>query len=134
MAENGYARPVLVTTDWLADHLSDDKVVIAEVDEDPDVYDEGHIRGAIKLHWRDDLEDPVERDLVDKPTFERLMSERGVSNDSSIVLYGGRTKWTDEGRELTTDLPERKRSEYKAAERDQSIRARRDAAEQEIEE
>jgi thiosulfate/3-mercaptopyruvate sulfurtransferase len=159
MAENGYARPVLVTTDWLADHLSDDKVVIAEVDEDPDVYDEGHIRGAIKLHWRDDLEDPVERDLVDKPTFERLMSERGVSNDSSIVLYGdknnwfaayaywylkiyghedvrildgGRTKWTDEGRELTTDLPERKRSEYKAAERDESIRARRDAVEQEI--
>src|ERR687887_600016 len=148
MAENDYANPVLVTTDWLADHLSDDKVVIAEVDEDPDVYDEGHIRGAIKLHWRDDLEDPVERDLVDKPTFERLMSERGVSNDSTIVLYGdknnwfaayaywylkiyghedvrildgGRTKWTDEGRELTTDLPERKRSEYKAAERDESI-------------
>jgi thiosulfate/3-mercaptopyruvate sulfurtransferase len=159
MAENGYARLVLVTTDWLADHLSDDQVVIAEVDEDPDVYDEGHIPGAIKLHWRDDLEDPVERDLVDKPTFERLMSERGVSNDSTIVLYGdknnwfaayaywylkiyghedvrildgGRTKWTDEGRELTTDLPERKQSEYKAAERDESIRARRDAVEQEI--
>ena len=159
MAENGYARLVLVTTDWLADHLSDDQVVIAEVDEDPDVYDEGHIPGAIKLHWRDDLEDPVERDLVDKPTFERLMSERGVSNDSTIVLYGdknnwfaayaywylkiyghedvrildgGRTKWIDEGRELTTDLPERKQSEYKAAERDESIRARRDAVEQEI--
>src|ERR687887_914072 len=159
MAENDYANPVLVTTDWLADHLSDDKVAIAEVDEDPNIYDEGHIPGAIKLHWRDDLEDPVERDLVDKPTFERLMSERGVSNDSTIVLYGdknnwfaayaywylkiyghedvrildgGRTKWTDEGRELTTDLPERKQSEYKAAERDESIRARRDAVEQGI--
>jgi thiosulfate/3-mercaptopyruvate sulfurtransferase len=159
MAENGYAKPVLVTTDWLADHLSDDNVVVAEVDEDPSLYDEGHIPGAIKLHWRDDLEDPVERDLVDKPTFERLMSERGVSNDSTIVVYGdknnwfaayaywylkiyghedvrildgGRTKWVDESRELTTDAPEPKQGDYKAAERDESIRARRDAVEQGI--
>jgi thiosulfate/3-mercaptopyruvate sulfurtransferase len=159
MAENGYAKPVLVTTNWLADHLSDDNVVVAEVDEDPSLYDEGHIPGAIKLHWRDDLEDPVERDLVDKPTFERLMSERGVSNDSTIVVYGdknnwfaayaywylkiyghedvrildgGRTKWVDESRELTTDAPEPKQGDYKAAERDESIRARRDAVEQGI--
>jgi thiosulfate/3-mercaptopyruvate sulfurtransferase len=56
--ENGYAKPVLVTTDWLAEHLNDDGVVVAEVDENPDLYDEGHIAGAVKLHWRDDLQDP----------------------------------------------------------------------------
>src|SRR2546421_6108102 len=93
MAENGYAKPVLVTTDWLADHLHDGNVVVAEVDENPDLYDEGHIPGAIKLHWRDDLQDPVERDLVDKPTFERLMGQRGASNDSTIVVYGGKNNW-----------------------------------------
>ncbi len=85
MAENGYAKPVLVTTDWLAEHLNDDSVVVAEVDENPDLYDEGHIAGAVKLHWRDDLQDPVERDLVDKPTFERLLSERGIANDTTLV-------------------------------------------------
>jgi thiosulfate/3-mercaptopyruvate sulfurtransferase len=154
MAENGYAKPVLVTTDWLADHLSDDSVVVAEVDEDPALYDEGHIPGAVKLHWRDDLQDPVERDLVDKPTFERLMGERGISNESTVVLYGdknnwfaayaywylkiyghqdvrildgGRTKWIDEGRDVTKDVPSPEATEYKASERDESIRARRDA-------
>ena len=159
MAENGYAKPVLVPTDWLADHLNDDSVVVAEVDEDPSLYDEGHIPGAVKLHWRDDLQDPVERDLVDKPTFERLMGERGISNDSTVVLYGdknnwfaayaywylkiyghqdvrildgGRTKWVDEGRELTTEVPQRSQTQYEAAERDESIRARRDAVQQGI--
>jgi thiosulfate/3-mercaptopyruvate sulfurtransferase len=159
MAENGYAKPVLVTTDWLAEHLSDDEVVVAEVDENPDVYDEGHIAGAIKLHWRDDLQDPVERDLVDKPTFERLMSERGIANDSTLVLYGdrnnwfaayaywylkiyghqdvrildgGRQKWIDEGRELTTETPQRRQSDYKASERDESIRTYRDTVKEEI--
>jgi thiosulfate/3-mercaptopyruvate sulfurtransferase len=159
MAENGYAKPVLVTTEWLADHLDDDSVVVAEVDEDPDLYDAGHIPGAVKLHWRDDLQDPVERDLVDKPTFERLMSERGISNDSTVVLYGdknnwfaayaywylkiyghqdvrildgGRTKWADDGREFTADVPQPSQSEYQASERDESIRARRDAVQQGI--
>ena len=153
MAENGYAKPVLVTTEWLAEHLNDDSVVVAEVDENPDLYDEGHIAGAVKLHWRDDLQDPVERDLVDKPSFERLMSERGISNDSTLVLYGdknnwfaayaywylkiyghedvrildgGRQKWTDEGREFTTETPQRHQSEYTASERDESIRTYRD--------
>jgi thiosulfate/3-mercaptopyruvate sulfurtransferase len=154
MAENGYAKPVLVTTDWLAEHLDDDKIVVAEVDEDPALYEEGHIPGAVKLHWRDDLQDPVERDLVDKPTFERLLGERGISNETTLVLYGdknnwfaayaywyvkiyghrdarivdgGRTKWIDEGRELETELPARKQAAYSAAERDESIRAYRDA-------
>ena len=154
MAENGYAKPVLVTTDWLAEHVNDDDVVIAEVDENPDVYDEGHIPGAVKLHWRDDLQDPVERDLVDRPTFERLMGERGISNETTVVLYGdknnwfaayaywylkiyghqdvrildgGRQKWADENREFTSDVPEPKATEYQASERDESIRTYRDA-------
>jgi thiosulfate/3-mercaptopyruvate sulfurtransferase len=159
MAENGYAKPVLVTTDWLAEHLNDQDVVVAEVDENPDLYDDGHIAGAVKLHWRDDLQDPVERDLVDKPTFERLMSERGISNETTLILYGdknnwfaayaywylkiyghedvrildgGRQKWTDESREFTADTPPPKQAEYRASERDESIRSYRDAVRQEI--
>src|SRR5918911_977040 len=154
MAENGYAKPVLVTTDWLAEHLNDDSVVVAEVDENPDLYDEGHIQGAIKLHWRDDLQDPVERDLVEKESFERLMGERGIANDTTLVVYGdknnwfaayaywylkiyghedvrildgGRQKWADEGRDFTTEVPERPQTQYQAKERDESIRAYRDA-------
>jgi thiosulfate/3-mercaptopyruvate sulfurtransferase len=154
MAENGYAKPVLVTTDWVAEHLNDENVVVAEVDENPDLYDEGHVPGAVKLHWRDDLEDPVERDLVEKPVFERLMGRLGISNDTTLVVYGdknnwfaayaywylkiyghedvrildgGRQKWIDENRELTTDAPAPKQAQYTARERDESIRARRDA-------
>jgi thiosulfate/3-mercaptopyruvate sulfurtransferase len=154
MAENGYAKPVLVTTEWLVDNLGGDKVVVAEVDENPDLYDEGHVPGAIKLHWRDDLQDPVERDLVEREAFERLMGERGISNDTTLVLYGdknnwfaayaywylkiyghedvrildgGRQKWIDEGRELSTDVPEATTATYSARERDETIRARRDA-------
>src|SRR5919197_2222491 len=153
MAENGYAKPVLVATEWLAEHLDDDDIAIAEVDENPDLYDEGHIPGAVKLHWKDDLQDPVERDLVDKPTFERLVGERGISNDTTLVLYGaknhwfaayaywyvkiyghedvrildgGRQKWADEEREFTQDVPQRQEAEYKASERDESIRTYRD--------
>src|SRR2546425_1020458 len=88
MAENGYAKPVLVTTDWLAENLSRDGVIVAEVDENPDLYDEGHISGAVKLHWREDLQDPIERDLVEKDQFEALMGSRGISNDTTIVVYG----------------------------------------------
>jgi thiosulfate/3-mercaptopyruvate sulfurtransferase len=157
--ENGYAKPVLVTTDWLAEHLNDDGVVVAEVDENPDLYDEGHIAGAVKLHWRDDLQDPIERDLVDKPTFERLLSERGIANDTTLVLYGdknnwfaayaywylkiyghgdvrildgGRQKWADEGREFTTETPQPQQADYKANERDESIRTYRDSVRAQI--
>src|ERR687885_1894287 len=153
MAENGYAKPVLVATEWLAEHLDDDDIAIAEVDENPDLYDEGHIPGAVKLHWRDDLQDPVERDLVDRETFERLLGERGIGNDTTVVLYGdknnwfaayaywylriyghedvrildgGRQKWSDEGREMTTGVPSPQAKSYTAAERDEAIRARRD--------
>jgi len=154
MAENGYAKPVLVTTEWLTEHLHDANVVVAEVDENPDLYEEGHVPGAIKLHWRDDLQDPLERDLVEKEAFERLMGERGISNDATLVLYGdknnwfaayaywylkiyghedvrildgGRQKWIDESRELTTASPTVSPTSYSARERDETIRARRDA-------
>ena len=153
MTENGYANAVLVTTDWLAEHLGDADLVVAEVDENPDLYEEGHIPGAVKLHWRDDLQDPVERDIVDKETFERVLGERGIGNETSVILYGdknnwfatyaywylkvyghgdvrildgGRQKWIDEGRELTTDVPSSAAQSYTAQDRDESIRAYRD--------
>jgi thiosulfate/3-mercaptopyruvate sulfurtransferase len=153
MAGNGYAKPVLVTTEWLVEHLNDEDVVVAEVDENPDLYDEGHIPGAIKLHWRDDLQDPVERDLVEREVFERLMGGRGISNDTTLVLYGdknnwfaayaywylkiyghedvrildgGRQKWIDEGRELSTDTPSLQSASYTATDRNAEIRAYRD--------
>jgi thiosulfate/3-mercaptopyruvate sulfurtransferase len=153
MGNNGYANEVLVSTEWVADHLSDDGVVLAEVDENTDLYEEGHIPGAVKLHWKDDLQDPVERDLVEKGAFEQLLASRGVGNDTTVVLYGdknnwfaayaywylkiyghrdvrildgGRQKWIDEGRELTTETPLHAAASYAAQERDESIRARRD--------
>src|SRR5665213_1495065 len=88
-----YAKEVLVSTDWVAEHLGDAGVVVAEVDENPDLYDDGHIPGAVKLHWRDDLQDPVERDLIEKPEFERLLGSRGVGNDTTVILYGDRNNW-----------------------------------------
>ena len=148
-----YANDVLVTTDWLAEHLGDANVVVAEVDENPDLYEEGHIPGALKLHWRDDLQDPIERDLVEKGDFEQLLGSRGIGNDTTVVLYGdknnwfaayaywylkiyghqdvrildgGRQKWIDEGRDLTVEVPQPAAAEYSAQERDESIRARRD--------
>src|ERR671919_2452005 len=127
MADDGYAKAVLVTTEWLAEHLDDEALVVAEGDEDPDLYEEGHIPGAVKLHWREDLQDPVERDVVDRETFERLLGGLGIGTETAVVLFrgknklvapyaywylkvyghadvrildGGRQKWIDEGREL----------------------------------
>ena len=73
-----YAKDVLVTTEWLAEHLEDGAVVVAEGDENPDVYDEGHIPGAVRLHWKDDLQDPIERDLIEKDAFEELLGRLGI--------------------------------------------------------
>lgn len=147
------ATKVLVTTDWLAENLTESGVVIAEVDENPDVYEEGHIPGAVKLHWRDDLQDELIRDVVSKEEFERLMGERGIANDTTVVLYGdknnwfaayaywylkvyghedvrlldgGRQKWIEEDREFTTDTVASTATTYVAADRDESIRIRRD--------
>ena len=88
----GTRSPVLVTTEWLEEHLQrTTNIVVAEVDENPDLYDEGHIPGAVKLHWREDLQDPVERDLVDRETFERVLGERGIGNDTASSSTATRT-------------------------------------------
>ena len=150
MAQNGHAKPVLVSTGWLAERLGDEGLVVVEVDECPNLYDEGHIAGAVQLRWKDDLQDPLERDLVDRRAFERLLGERGIGNDTLVVLYGdrnnwfaafaywylkvyghsdarildgGRQKWIDEGRQLTTEAPVPEARIYLAKERDNSIRA-----------
>ena len=147
------ATNVLVTTDWLAEHLTEPGLVVAEVDENPDLYDEGHIPWAVKLHWRDDLQDSLIRDVVSKVEFEGLMGARGIANDTSVVLYGdknnwfaayaywylkvyghedvrlldgGRQKWIEEGRDLTLEIPSPTATPYAAKDRDESIRIRRD--------
>ncbi len=79
----------LVDADWVEAHLADPGVVLAEVDEDTSAYDKGHIRNAVKIDWKEDLQDPVRRDFVDKTGFEALLSARGISNDDTVVLYGG---------------------------------------------
>jgi thiosulfate/3-mercaptopyruvate sulfurtransferase len=147
-----YARPEkLVSTEWVAEHLSDPGLVIAESDEDVLLYETGHIPGAVKLDWHTELNDPVTRDYVDGAGFARLMSEKGISRDTTLVLYGdrnnwwaayalwvaslfghpdvrlldgGRAKWIAEGRPVTTDVPQRPAADYPAVERDDStIRA-----------
>ena len=144
---------VLVDADWVEAHLDDPGVVLVEVDEDTTAYDKGHIRGAVKLDWRKDLQDPVRRDFVDRHGFEQLLSERGIGNDDTVVLYGGnnnwfaayaywyfrlyghqgvklldggRKKWELESREMVTAVPERPRTSYQATEQDSSLRALRD--------
>ncbi len=143
----------LVDADWVEQHLDDDDVVLVEVDEDTSAYGKGHIRGAVKLDWKEDLQDPVRRDFIDKEQFERLLGSRGIGNDHTVVLYGGnnnwfaayaywylklyghedlklvdggRKKWELESRELTDDATERPATSYTAKEPDLSIRAFRD--------
>jgi thiosulfate/3-mercaptopyruvate sulfurtransferase len=144
---------VLVDADWVEAHLGDPHVVIVEVDEDTSAYDKGHIPNAVKVDWKKDLQDPVRRDFVDKTGFESLMSERGISNDDTVVLYGGnnnwfasyaywyfrlyghnnvllldggRKKWELDSRELSTEAPERQRTSYTASDQNASLRALRD--------
>jgi thiosulfate/3-mercaptopyruvate sulfurtransferase len=144
---------VLVDAAWVESHQDDPHVVLVEVDEDTAAYDKGHIRNAIKLDWKKDLQDQVRRDFVDKAGFEALLSERGISNDDTVVLYGGnnnwfaayaywyfkiyghrnvklldggRKKWELESRELVTEVPKRAATHYTASDPDSSIRALRD--------
>ena len=143
----------LVSADWVEEHKNDAGVVLIEVDEDVSAYDAGHIAGAIKIDWQDDLQAPVRRDFVSKEQFEALLSDRGVKNEDTVVLYGGnnnwfaayaywyfklyghqdvklldggRKKWELDSRELTSDLPSREATSYTAQEQDSSIRAFRD--------
>ncbi len=153
------SETALVTADWVAEHLSDDSVVLVEVDEDTTAYDKGHLPGAIKLDWKEDLQDPVRRDFVDKSQFEALLSERGVATEDTVVLYGGnnnwfaayaywyftfyghrdvrlldggRKKWELDSRELTDEPVSRAATSYTAQEPDLSIRAFRGEVEEAI--
>ena len=146
-------QAVLVDADWVEAHLDDPNIVLVEVDEDVSAYDKGHIRGAVRVDWKQDLQDPVRRDFIDKAAFEQLLSSRGISNDNNIVLYGGnnnwfaayaywyfklyghqniklldggRKKWELDSRVLVTDVPSRPATQYKASDPDSSIRAFRD--------
>ncbi|CAM3903476.1 sulfurtransferase [Smaragdicoccus niigatensis] len=146
---------VLVSADWVEQNLDTPGIVLVEVDEDTTAYDGGHIKGAIKLDWRKDLQDQVRRDFVNREQFSALLSERGVSNDDTVILYGGnnnwfaayaywyfklyghadvklldggRKKWELDGRDLSADAVSRPATDYKAAEQDLTIRAFRDEA------
>jgi thiosulfate/3-mercaptopyruvate sulfurtransferase len=156
-----YAHPErLVSTAWLAEQIDagrvggPDGIVVLESDEDVLLYDTGHIPGALKLDWHQDLNDPVQRDYVGAEQFAEVMSARGVGRDTTVVLYGdknnwwaayalwvmslfghedvrlldgGRSKWQAEGRELTRDVPEVTRASYPVVERDDApVRAFKD--------
>ena len=84
---------VLVSADWAEENLNTDGVVFVEVDEDTSAYDGGHIPGAVKLDWKTDLQDQVRRDFVSKEQFEELLSDKGIGNDDTVVLYGGNNNW-----------------------------------------
>ncbi|AEH11359.1 MULTISPECIES: sulfurtransferase [Protofrankia] len=143
----------LVDAAWVEAHLNDPKVVLVEVDEDVSAYDKGHIRGAVRLDWKSELQDPVIRDFVNKEQFEKLLSSKGISNDETVVLYGGnnnwfaayaywyfklyghaevrlldggRKKWELDSRELTEELPNRPATQYVAKDARTDIRAFRD--------
>jgi thiosulfate/3-mercaptopyruvate sulfurtransferase len=143
----------LVSADWVEEHKNDADVVLIEVDEDVSAYDAGHIAGAIKIDWQDDLQDPVRRDFVSKEQFEALLSDRGVKNEDTVVLYGGnnnwfaayaywyfklyghgdvrlldggRKRWELDSRELTDEVVKREATEYSAQPQNLEIRAFRD--------
>src|SRR6266513_3027702 len=88
-----YSKDVLVSTDWVAEHLDDDSVRVVEVDEDPALYAESHIPGAIGFDWRNELQDQVKRDFLGPDDFGALMGSRGISNDHQVILYGDRNNW-----------------------------------------
>ena len=152
MAE--YVHPeVVVSTEWVSRHLNDPKIKIVESDEDVLLYEVGHIEGAVKIDWQTDLQDQLVRDYIDKTKFEKLLSEKGIADDTTVVFYGdknnwwacyaywvfklfghekalvmngGRQKWVEEGRPLTKDVPGYPKTAYKVSRVDESIRAFRD--------
>ncbi len=143
----------LVTADWAEQNLDAPGVVFVEVDEDTSAYDGGHLPGAVKLDWKTELQDQVVRDFVSKEKFEKLLSDKGIANDDTVILYGGnnnwfaayaywyfklyghdsvklldggRKKWELDGRELSKDSVQRPATQYQAKDQDSSIRAYRD--------
>lgn len=153
-----YSHPeMLVSTQWVDDHKNGSNVVIAEVDVDTSAYEQGHIPGAVGWNWQNQLCDTVQRDIIKKEDLENLLSNSGISNDTTIVLYGdnnnwfaawalwqlemyghknvrimngGRKKWVEEGRELTNEVPKPEKTSYKAGDPDESIRAFLDEVEE----
>src|SRR6188472_3219264 len=148
-----YAKDVLVDTDWVEQHLDDDSIRIVEVDENPALYAEAHIPGAIGFDWKKDLQDQVKRDFLGPEEFGALFGSRGISDEHTIVLYGDRNnwfaaytywylkyyghddvklmngpreKWIVEGRPTTTDLPGHPPATFTARPADDAIRAKRD--------
>jgi thiosulfate/3-mercaptopyruvate sulfurtransferase len=148
-----YEKDVLVDTDWVAEHLDDDGIRIVEVDENPALYAEAHIPGAIGFDWKQDLQDQVKRDFLGPQEFGELMGSRGISNDHTVLLYGDRNnwfaaytywyfkyyghddvklingpreKWIEEGRETTSDVPSYDAAKFEAKGADKDIRAWRD--------
>jgi thiosulfate/3-mercaptopyruvate sulfurtransferase len=148
-----YAKDVLVETDWVADHLEDDSIRIVEVDENPALYAEAHIPGAIGFDWKRDLQDQVKRDFLGPEDFGALFGSRGISNDHTIVLYGDRNnwfaaytywylkyyghdavklmngpreKWIAEDRPTTAEVPSYPEASFTARPGDDAIRAKRD--------
>jgi thiosulfate/3-mercaptopyruvate sulfurtransferase len=144
---------VLVDADWVEAHIDDPKVVIVEVDEDTSAYDKNHIKNAVRIDWKKDLQDPVRRDFIDQAGFEALLSAKGIANDDTVILYGGnnnwfasyaywyfklyghdavklldggRKKWELDSRDLVAAVPERAATTYQAKSQDTSIRAFRD--------
>ncbi len=154
---NGYAHPeVLVETQWVADHLNDPKVRLVEVDVDTTAYDSGHIPGAAGWNWKKDTQQLIRRDLPDQAGLEELLSRSGITNDTTVILYGdnnnwfatyafwllklyghadarlmngGRKKWLDESRPLTTEVATLARTTYRAKDSDTSLRALRSLVE-----
>jgi thiosulfate/3-mercaptopyruvate sulfurtransferase len=144
---------VLVSAQWAEDNLETPGVVFAEVDEDTSAYEGGHIPGAVRIDWKTELQDPVRRDFVDREGFEKLLSAKGISNEDTVILYGGnnnwfaayaywyfklygheavklldggRKKWELDGRPLSADEVKRDETTFKAQEQDHTIRAFRD--------
>jgi thiosulfate/3-mercaptopyruvate sulfurtransferase len=145
-----YANDVLVSPGWVEDHLTDDSIRIVEVDENPALYVEAHIPGAIGFDWKRDLQDQVKRDFLGPDEFGTLFGSRGVSSDHTIVLYGDRNnwfaaytywylryyghqnvllmngpreKWISEGRPTTAEEPSHEPRRFATRPGDQSIRA-----------
>ena len=143
----------IVETDWVADHLSDGNVALVEVDVDHEAYAQGHIAGAVGWNWTSQLNDTVRRDILDREQMQKLLGESGIGRNTTVVLYGdnnnwfatyafwqmkifghrrlklmngGRQKWVNEGRPLTTEAPAVQRRIYRAGNPDTSIRATRD--------
>ena len=154
MSGSGFAHPeTVVDTEWVAQHRGDANVMIVEVDVDTSAYDEGHIPGAVGWDWRVDLQRRPSRDIPTKEEWEALLSRSGISNDSTVILYGdnnnwfatfafwlfkmfghndvrmmdgSRSKWIAEGRETTTEVPQPAAASYQAQDADMSLRAFRD--------